>query len=385
MDNNSSSDTANATARYEDPLQTTLLGRLLQLCWLVPSLVLILGLNCLFLVAILRTKKLWRPRFVLPASLCVLDIIQGSLFIPSSVVNIVMGGNSNPVWFCWTQASYFYIGSVCTLSTLTLMAWDRYQAICNAIQYQINRPLQCLCAKVATLWTFAILLATFYVIAIYRKLAVADNVSVTYPFCTLLDLSLQVDFADKRLTAISATYEIFCISAICFSYGKVYLETKGNQRRRTGNGLPRRHLADTRRYTRNLRTEMTISSQLIVLLTFLVPRYIVMSLYVSPPWEGTRLEMLITKQVSLLLYMTVPCFSNPVIYGLNSKDVQNAVMNICGSNLNHWAIRKKNVYEVSRSRASSKNGEAIGNRVRIEKVCHPQITTLSITKRTDQK
>ncbi|KAI8478517.1 Src y 2 domains-containing protein [Branchiostoma belcheri] len=136
---NMQNDTRNATVRYEDPLQTTLLGRLLQLCWLVPSLVLILGLNCLFLVAILRTKKLWRPRFVLPASLCVLDIIQGSLFIPSSVVNIVMGGNSNPVWFCWTQASYFYIGSVCTLSTLTLMAWDRYQAICNAIHVSGNK------------------------------------------------------------------------------------------------------------------------------------------------------------------------------------------------------------------------------------------------------
>ncbi|KAI8478518.1 Src y 2 domains-containing protein [Branchiostoma belcheri] len=204
---NMQNDTRNATVRYEDPLQTTLLGRLLQLCWLVPSLVLILGLNCLFLVAILRTKKLWRPRFVLPASLCVLDIIQGSLFIPSSVVNIAMGGNSNPVWFCWTQASFSYVGAVCTLSTLTLMAWDRYQAICNAIH-------------------------------------------------------------------------------------------------------------------------------------------------------------------------------NPVIYGLNSKDVQNAVAKICGSN--HCTRKRENVYDVSRPRASSKDGVGITNHVRMEQVCHQQITTLSITKRNDQ-
>ncbi|XP_066271295.1 olfactory receptor 1M1-like [Branchiostoma lanceolatum] len=153
-------DTRNATVRRHDsdPLQTTLLGKLLQLCWLVPSLVLILSLNCLFLVAILRTKKLWRPRFVLPASLCVLDIVQGSLFIPSSAVNIVTGGNSSPAWFCWLQASYFYVGAVCTLSTLTLMAWDRYQAVCNALHYQINGPLQCLCAKTAAVWAFSVLL-----------------------------------------------------------------------------------------------------------------------------------------------------------------------------------------------------------------------------------
>ncbi|KAI8482217.1 Src y 2 domains-containing protein, partial [Branchiostoma belcheri] len=159
-----------AEARRSSGRQTTLLGRLLQLCWLVPSLVLILGLNCLFLVAILRTKKLWRPRFVLPASLCVLDIIQGSLFIPSSVVNIVMGGNSNPVWFCWTQASFSYVGAVCTLSTLTLMAWDRYQAICNAIHV--------------------------------RTISSTDDIAVAYPFCSLLELSHQLDFFDKRLTAI---------------------------------------------------------------------------------------------------------------------------------------------------------------------------------------
>ncbi|XP_035699163.1 olfactory receptor 14K1-like [Branchiostoma floridae] len=318
-------DTRNATSRHDvDPLQTTLLGKLLQLFWLVPSLVLILSLNCLFLVAILRTKKLWRPRFVLPASLCVLDIVQGSLFIPSSVVNIVMGGNNNPAWFCWIQASYLYVGAVCTLSTLTLMAWDRYQAICNALHYQMKGSLRCLCLKIAASWTFSALLGVVYVTRFYGEMKAPSGVSVAYPFCTLLELSLLPGVTtDKRFTAISITYETTCIVMICLSYGKVYLETKRHQGRHIRNfELPHR------------RTDNAIT------------------------YRGRKI-MLITKRVALLVYMTVPCFSNPIIYGLNSKDVKQAVARICGIKVKRWTRRNRNIYEVSRPRALYEGENAV--------------------------
>ncbi|XP_078573989.1 olfactory receptor 1M1-like [Branchiostoma floridae x Branchiostoma japonicum] len=326
-------DTRNATVSHDvDPLQTTLLGKLLQLFWLVPSLVLILSLNCLFLVAILRTKKLWRPRFVLPASLCVLDIVQGSLFIPSSVVNIVMGGNNNPAWFCWTQASYLYVGAVCTLSTLTLMAWDRYQAICNALHYQMKGSLRCLCLKIAAFWTFSALLGVVYVTRFYGEMKAPNDVSVAYPFCTLLELSLLPGVTtDKRFTAISITYETTCIVVICLSYGKVYLETKRHQGRHIRNfQLPQRRTDNALTYGGSLRTERTILAQILVLFAFLMPRLVILCLSLLPTWEGKKLQMLITKRVALLVYMTVPCFSNPIIYGLNSKDVKQAVQRLVG-------------------------------------------------------
>ncbi|KAI8482216.1 Src y 2 domains-containing protein [Branchiostoma belcheri] len=306
-------DTANATARYEDPLQTTLPGRLLQLCWLVPSLVLILGLNCLFLVAILRTKKLWRPRFVLPASLCVLDIIQGSLFIPSSVVNIVMGGNSNPVWFCWTQASYFYVASCCTLSTLTLMAWDRYQAVCNALHYR-------------------------------------EQISLTR-----LLLSTRGN-SEKRYYIIWVVCELTCIAVICLSYCKVYLETKKYQRRQ------RQFVAHRRSYNSqtsqgNKRTERTISAQITVLFVFLIFRYIQIGISLIAASEDQRLSVLIVKRTSQFMYLTVTCFSNPVIYGLGSKELQIAVRKICCGkpDVKSPMTRRGDVVEMSRSRGAQQD------------------------------
>ncbi|CAH1252801.1 OR14A16 [Branchiostoma lanceolatum] len=332
--------TRNVTARHNsDPLQTTLLGKLLQLGWLVPSLVLILSLNCLFLVAILRTKKLWRPRFVLPASLCVLDIVQGSLFIPSSAVNIVMGGNSSPAWFCWTQASYFYVGSCCTLSTLTLMAWDRYQAVCNALHYQEQVDLPRLFAKITVAWTFAFAQSLFYIIGIYIW---TDNLNIDAPFCTLAELSAQ-GIAEKRYYIIFIVCELTCVLVICLTYGKVYVETKGYQRRR-------QQFASHR--GRNKRTERTISAQITVLFVFLILRYIQIGICLLDS-EDRRLPVLIVKRAAQFLYLTVPCFSNPVIYGLGSKELQTAVRKICCGkpDVGSPQTRRRDV-EMSRSRSA---------------------------------
>ncbi|KAI8478519.1 Src y 2 domains-containing protein [Branchiostoma belcheri] len=345
-------DTANATARYEDPLQTTLLGRLLQLCWLVPSLVLILGLNCLFLVAILRTKKLWRPRFVLPASLCVLDIMQGSLFIPSSVVNIVMGGNSNPVWFCWTQASFFYVASCCTLSTLTLMAWDRYQAVCNALHYREQISLTRLLVKIVAVWTLSLLQALFYIVGIYIH---TNNLNIVAPFCTLPELSTRGN-AEKRYYIIWVVCELTCIAVICLSYCKVYLETKKYQRRQ------RQFVAHRRSYNSqtsqgNKRTERTISAQITVLFVFLIFRYIQIGISLIAASEDQRLSVLIVKRTSQFMYLTVTCFSNPVIYGLGSKELQIAVRKICCGkpDVKSPMTRRGDVVEMSRSRGAQQD------------------------------
>ncbi|XP_035699204.1 olfactory receptor 1509-like [Branchiostoma floridae] len=346
-------DTRNATVSHDvDPLQTTLLGKLLQLFWLVPSLVQILSLNCLFLVAILRTKKLWRPRFVLPASLCVLDIVQGSLFIPSSVVNIVMGGNNNPAWFCWTQASYFYVGACCTLSTLTLMAWDRYQAVCNALHYQEKLDLPRLLTKIAAAWTCSLALSLAYIISMYRK---TDDCKIDAPFCTLPELSNH-GHSEKRFFVIWVVCELICIAVICLSYGKVYLETKGYQRRQRQFVSHRRSDSSQR----NKRTERTISAQVTILFVFLIIRYIQIGISLLVTSEDKRISVLIVKRTVQFLYLTVPCFSNPVIYGLSSKELQTAVRNVCcGKPANDGSplTRRRNVVKMSRSRSVQQDSE----------------------------
>ncbi|XP_035699216.1 olfactory receptor 2D2-like [Branchiostoma floridae] len=367
-------DTRNATAQYDvDPLQTTLLGKLLQLFWLVPSLVLIFSLNCLFLVAILRTKKLWRPRFVLPASLCVLDIAQGSLFIPSSVVNIVMGGNNNPAWFCWTQASYFYVASCCTFSTLTLMAWDRYQAVCNALHYQEKLDLPRLLVKIAAAWTVSIAQSPLYIIGIYWH---TDNCNIGAPFCMLAELGSR-GHAEKRFYIIWVVCELICIAVIFLSYGKVYLETKEYQKRQR-QFLPHRRSDSS---LRNKRTERTISAQIAVLLVFLILRYIQIGISLIATPSNKRLSVHIVKRTVQFLYLTVPCFSNPVIYGLSSKELQTAVKKVCCgklANVRSSPTRRQKVVETSDSRSAQQDSARPGHTGEIQS---PSFIRLSATGR----
>ncbi|XP_078663537.1 olfactory receptor 6J1-like [Branchiostoma floridae x Branchiostoma belcheri] len=120
----------------DDLLSSSLTAKLLQVSWLAPSLVLILGLNVIFIIAVARSPSLRKPRFLLPVNLAVLDILLALVVIPSSINNIVSESATDSVFFCLTQCSVYFGAAVCTASNLLVMAWDRYRAICCPYHYQ---------------------------------------------------------------------------------------------------------------------------------------------------------------------------------------------------------------------------------------------------------
>ncbi|CAH1254107.1 Hypp1312 [Branchiostoma lanceolatum] len=73
----------------DDFLASSMAAKVLLVCWLVPSLVLILGLNVIFILAVARSPSLQKPRFLLPGNLAILDILLALVFIPNSINNIV--------------------------------------------------------------------------------------------------------------------------------------------------------------------------------------------------------------------------------------------------------------------------------------------------------
>ncbi|CAH1254399.1 OR4E2 [Branchiostoma lanceolatum] len=120
----------------DDFLASSLTAKVLQVCWLVPSLVLILGLNAIFIIAVARSPSLQKPRFLLPVNLAILDILLALVCIPNSIQNIVSESATDSAFLCLTQCVVYHGTAVCTITTLLLMAWDRYQAICNPFHYE---------------------------------------------------------------------------------------------------------------------------------------------------------------------------------------------------------------------------------------------------------
>lgn len=98
--------------------------------------------NMMVLLAIALCKELHQPMFILLFSLPISDMIGATAFFPQLVWSIATHNRSIPYTACITQAFLIHIYGVGNLMILSVMAYDRYIAICFPLRYnEIMSPL----------------------------------------------------------------------------------------------------------------------------------------------------------------------------------------------------------------------------------------------------
>uniref|UniRef100_A0A803KE25 Olfactory receptor n=1 Tax=Xenopus tropicalis TaxID=8364 RepID=A0A803KE25_XENTR len=105
--------------------------------------------NSLIIVLILKDKRLHTPMYFFLANLSMLDLLSPSATVPKMIADLASGEGKISVHKCFTQL-FFIITFVATESPLlSIMAFDRYVAICNPLYYGsiINFKL---CAKLTS-------------------------------------------------------------------------------------------------------------------------------------------------------------------------------------------------------------------------------------------
>lgn len=104
--------------------------------------VVIILCNMMVLLAIAWCKELHQPMFILLFSLPISDMIGATAFFPQLVWSIATQNSSIPYTACITQAFLIHIYGVGNLMILSVMAYDRYIAICFPLRYnEIMSPL----------------------------------------------------------------------------------------------------------------------------------------------------------------------------------------------------------------------------------------------------
>ncbi|XP_066275204.1 olfactory receptor 7G1-like [Branchiostoma lanceolatum] len=318
----------NRSINYQDDdfLASSLTAKILQVCWLVPSLVLILGLNVIFIIAVTRSPSLWKPRFLLPVYLAVLDILLALVFMPSSINNIASESAIDSVFFCLTQCSVYFGIVICTASTLLVMAWDRYRAICSPFYYQEEDGIHWTRFRVLAAWVWSIILSAVSVI--FTPIAGIDTAHIQRSnlFCTFVDV--DVIWRSRVVETFQATGVTFIIVSAVFiplSYFKVYREIL---RHGTGEdeGVPVSGPPGNPQGGGD-RPRRTISIHPAIFIIFLTAVFTnaIMALLAQKTATASVL-----KRVAQLVYLTVPCFSNPVIYGFRSEELRVAVRRLFG-------------------------------------------------------
>ncbi|XP_012583239.1 PREDICTED: olfactory receptor 14C36-like [Condylura cristata] len=259
--------------------------------------------NILIITATTLDQNLHTPMYFFLRNMSILDVCYISVTVPNACVNSLTDNRVISVAGCATQIFMVIYCAYVELLFLTIMAHDRYVAICQPLHYPVIMSHRfCVWTTLASLFS-GILYAGAHTGNTFRLSFCQSNVIHQF-FCDvppLLRLSCTDTSSNELLILVSA----MGVCGGCF----VYI---------------------TMSYVRILSTVNKFSSkERRKAFSTCVPHLLVVSVFLTSityvylrPAENTET---IQDMILSVFYTIVPPFLNPIIYSLRNKQVKEAV------------------------------------------------------------
>ncbi|XP_061447902.1 olfactory receptor 14A16-like [Rhineura floridana] len=272
-------------------------------------LVVLVG-NFLIILAIAMNHHLHTPMYFFLVSLSLTDIGYITTTIPKSMV--ASWTDNRLISFAGCVAQVFLIISFggSELALLTIMAYDRYVAICHPLQYRLIMNWDACTQMAAASWITALIYALLQTSVTFRMYFCGSNIIGQY-FCDIPQL-MKISCTDTKVNQILTSFFAIAFGSCCggfifVSYGYIF-------------SAALRIPSVKGRYKA---------------FSTCTPHLTVFSLFITTAlFSHMRPKTLSTPTVDLIsaiLYTVLPPVLNPIIYSLRNKDIQEAV----------WQIPKK--------------------------------------------
>ncbi|XP_042530826.1 olfactory receptor 151 [Dipodomys spectabilis] len=147
---------------------TTMVGNL--------GMITLIGLN----------QQLHTPMYFFLSNLSFVDLCYSSVITPKMLVNFVNNKNTISYVGCMSQLYFFLVFVIAECYMLTVMAYDRYVAICHPLFYNIIMSHTLCCLLVALVYTMGIIGSTIET-SLMLKLHYCE-VFISHYFCDILPL-----------------------------------------------------------------------------------------------------------------------------------------------------------------------------------------------------
>lgn len=132
-------------------------GRRLWVGVALSAYLLTLLLNLTLLLTVWLHRSLHQPIYVLLCNLCVNGICGASAFYPKLLRHLLAGEQEVTRGGCLAQVFCVYCYVFCEFTSLTVMAYDRYLAICRPLQYHTLMTLRKVLRLLLLTWSFSLL------------------------------------------------------------------------------------------------------------------------------------------------------------------------------------------------------------------------------------
>uniref|UniRef100_A0A8C4RTG2 Olfactory receptor n=1 Tax=Erpetoichthys calabaricus TaxID=27687 RepID=A0A8C4RTG2_ERPCA len=265
--------------------------------------------NLMLVANIMLDKKLHSPMYFLVCNLSLADIFFVSTTLPKLILMADLFAEEKSISFglCVMQAFCIHFYGTASQLILIVMAYDRYIAICDPLRYSSILTGTALIKLCCFAWGGAFILVAVMLGLTARLPRCGTKILIV--FCnnsSLFSLSC-IDTSLNNIYALATTYflSIFSFLTIIWTYGKILhccLNKNDNRSKRKAIHTCTSHLT------------VYIFFEVIVLFSIIGQRY---------PSANKNVRNAIA-----ILIMTIPPVFNPLIYGINTKEIRQKVFRI---------------------------------------------------------
>ncbi|XP_076606728.1 odorant receptor 115-15 [Chaetodon auriga] len=263
-------------------------------------IIILANVGIVFLVFI--DKSLHQPMYLLFCNLPVNDILGNSIMVPRLLSDMLQPPSERLISYyeCVVQAFTTHMFGTTSHTVLMIMAFDRYVAICNPLRYAAIMTNKMVIKLTVSAWGVA-----FVLVGILLGLTIRLNrcrTVITNPFCdnaSLFKLSCESVFINN-IYGLTFTVVLFTasIGSMVLTYTKITVVCLTSKNK-----------------TLNSKALKTCSTHLFVyLIMFLCGTHIII-LHRFPQYSDYR-------KLCAILFHIIPGSLNPIIYGVQSKEIR---------------------------------------------------------------
>ncbi|XP_028376685.1 olfactory receptor 7D2-like [Phyllostomus discolor] len=289
----------------EDPeLQPLLFGLFLSM-----YLVTMLG-NLLIILIISSDSHLHTPIYFFLSNLSLVDICFSTTIVPNMLVNIQTQSKAISYMNCLTQVYFSMLFPIIDTLLLTVMAYDRYVAICQPLYYTvIMKPHLCSLLVFIT-WIIGVM-ASLVHMSLMMQLSFCRDREMPHFFCELtqiINLACSDTFLNNVLVYfMTSVLGVLPLLGILFSYSRI----TSTIRKMSSSGGKQKAFS-------------TCGSHLSVVSLFYATG--IGACFTSAVTHSSQ-----KVSVASVMYTVVTPMLNPFIYSLRNKDVKGALERLLSS------------------------------------------------------
>ncbi|XP_014438332.1 olfactory receptor 7A17 [Tupaia chinensis] len=257
--------------------------------------------NLLIILATISDSHLHTPMYFFLSNLSFADICFSSTTVPNMLVNIQTQSKVITYAGCITQMDFFLLFAGLDIFLLTVMAYDRYVAICHPLKYTIIMNPQLCVLFILTAWIMSVLNSLLHSLMV-SQLSFCTDLEIPHFFCELNQV-VHLACSDTFLNEMVMYFTLGFVgggtfSGILCSYSKIVSSI--------------RRISSTQG---KYKAFSTCVSHLSVVFLFYCTS---MGVYLS----STASHSSYSSAAASVMYTVVTPMLNPFIYSLRNKDIK---------------------------------------------------------------